>query len=158
MIICYRPPGNNVRGFIDFLDQVLTDLPANESHNLCLVGDFNSKHSSWLPSQDTTFAGTELFNLTASFGLTQVVSDPTFTTNSGKDVLLDLIFVNEPHHLKKCPTLPTVTDHSPTLLTLSFSNAREAAAKGHGDIMWNNHSADYEGLRQEFSRLDLNLL
>ena len=50
IIICYRPPGSNLYEFVEFLDQVLTDLPADASHNLCLVGDFNSKHSSWLPS------------------------------------------------------------------------------------------------------------
>ena len=44
LIICYLPPGNNVQKFIEFLDQVLTDLPANASGNLCLVGDLNSKH------------------------------------------------------------------------------------------------------------------
>ena len=41
-IICYRPPGSNVYEFIEFLDQVLTDLPANATHILCFVGYFNS--------------------------------------------------------------------------------------------------------------------
>ena len=44
LIICYLPPGNNVQEFIEFLDQVLTDLPSNASGNFCLVGDLNSKH------------------------------------------------------------------------------------------------------------------
>ena len=79
----------------------------------------NSKHSSWLPNQGITFAGTQLFNLTASFGLTQVVSDPTLTTNSGKDVLLDLIFVNDPTVLRN--VLPFL--RSPTIALLFLLSA-----------------------------------
>ena len=44
LIVCYLPPGNNIRKFTEILNQDLTDIPANASRNLCLVGDLNSKN------------------------------------------------------------------------------------------------------------------
>ena len=98
----------------------------------------------------------QYFCLTASFRLIQVLSHPTFTSKS--DVLLDLIFVNEPRRVKTCFTFPPVADHSPTLFTLSFSDVKSAAAKSHGDIVCNYLRADFEGLGREFSWLAWKLL
>ena len=97
----------------------LASLPRSTCRNICLVGDFNAKHENWLPSQVSDAAGLRLFAFGVSHGLAQVVSEPTFTTSTGREVQLDLMFVNQPSLVQSCTTLAPLADHRPTLLQLS---------------------------------------
>ena len=56
--------------FVNYMDTVLSHLSKAASRNVCLAGDFNAKHSCWLPSQSTDLAGSRLFAFAASNGLT----------------------------------------------------------------------------------------
>ena len=160
VITCYRPPESDVYQFVYFLDQILSQLPEKHCRNLCIVGDFNAKHSTWLPSQHSDLAGDELYNLALSHGLSQVVSESTYTTLSGKKVLLDLMFVNQPQLVKSCTVLPPLADHCPTHLTLFCTRARMTSntKKLTKAWCWNHPSADYDGLREALSYVDWSVL
>ena len=119
VITTYRPPNSDSTQFVSYLESVLSHLPRTSARNICLVGDFNSKHNSWLSTQQTDAAGSKLFSFAVSNGLTQVVPGSTYTTVSGKEVLLDLMFVNQLLLVQPCSTLAPVADHCPTLLRLS---------------------------------------
>ena len=144
VITAYRPPDSDSKKFADYLDQVLAGLPRVASRNICLVGDFNAKHDSWLSSQTSDIAGHRLFAFAISNGLVQVVSEPTFTTNSGKEVQLDLMFVNQPLLVQSCTTLTPLADHRPTLLQLSCGGPQHARSNPY--FARDYQHADYEGL------------
>ena len=75
----------------------------------------------WLPEQTTDKVGLLLKQLARSQELTQVVREATFGVNTASPSLLDLIFINKPHLLKSCSTLPQIADHCPTTVKLSLS-------------------------------------
>ena len=68
VVSIYKPPSENIESFLDSLDDVLSSLC---KANLLLVGDFNAKHSSWYPAQETDTQGSALKMLR------QLVKDPT---------------------------------------------------------------------------------
>ena len=70
IITSYRPPDSDLAQFVNYMDTVLSHLSKAASRNICLAGDFNAKHSCWLPSQSTDLAGSRLFAFAASNGLT----------------------------------------------------------------------------------------
>ena len=63
VVTAYRPPDSDSKKFADYLDQVLAGLPRVASRNICLVGDFNAKHDSWLSSQTSDIAGHRVLRL-----------------------------------------------------------------------------------------------
>ena len=137
---------------MSYIYTVLSQLSKSASCNICLVGDFNAKHSCWLPSQSTDGAGDKLFAFATINGLTQVVSDSTYTTTSGKDVLLDLMFVNHPQFVQSCFTLAPVADHCPTVLCLSTTGLHRARPKVYH--IWDFQQANLSGLRDALLKQD----
>ena len=84
------------------------------------------------------------FAFAISNGLVQVVSEPTCTTNSGKEVQLDLMFVNQPLIVQSCTTLTPLPDHRPTLLQLSGGGPQHARSNPY--FASDSQHANYEGL------------
>ena len=127
VITAYRPPSSNPDAFVDYLEGVVDSLSRVASRKVCIVGDFNAKHSAWLPSQDTDTAGLRMYAFTVTNGFTQLVTEPTYRTVSGNDVLLDLMLTNQLNNVEACHVLPAVSDHCPTLLTLRTQRSRVCA-------------------------------
>ena len=92
-----------------------------------------------------------------SNGLTQVVSDATYTTSSGKDVQLDLMFVNQPLLVQSCSTLAPVADPCPTLMRLSARNGLHRAGR-KSYCTWDYQNADFDSLREALQRVDWSVL
>ena len=149
--VTYRPPDSDADLFIDFMDLMLSQLPHKAARDVCLVGDFNAKHSRWLPSQPTDSAGVKVWNFAAFNGLYQVVNEPTYTSSSGQEVLLDLMFVHQVHNVKSVKVLSPVADHCPTVVTLASGVTQDRKISRS---MRHYDSADFDALRQAFSNVN----
>ena len=150
VITAYRPPDSDSKTFADFLDRVLAGLPRVASRNICLVGDFNAKHDSWLSSQTSDIAGHLCVCHQRRLGAG--CAEPTFTTNSGKEVQLDFMFVNQPLLVQSGTTLTPLADYRPTLLQLSCGGPQHARSNPY--FARDYQHADYEGLRDTLCSLD----
>ena len=102
IIVAYCRPTPDLVSFVDYPDGVLNNLSPVAVRKVCLVGDFNAKRATRLPSQDTDAAGTRLHSYAAMNGLSQTVSEPTYSSMSGRNVLLDLMFTNQPDLVLSC--------------------------------------------------------
>ena len=63
---------------------------------MILLGDFNAKSKSWSVNDTTREEGTILENLTALYGMKQLISDSTHILQHSSSCI-DLIFVNQPN-------------------------------------------------------------
>ena len=63
---------------------------------MILLGDFNAKSNSWSVNDTTREEGTILENLTALYGMKQLISDSTHILQHSSSCI-DLIFVNQPN-------------------------------------------------------------
>ena len=63
---------------------------------LLVTGDFNARNSSWWKNDYITREGNEIESLTCSYGLSQLISDPTHILQNSSSCI-DLIFMNQPN-------------------------------------------------------------
>ena len=63
---------------------------------ILILGDFNARLSSWNLDDVDSFEGKKIGELTSSYGLTQIISEPTHILPSSKSCT-DLIFCNQPN-------------------------------------------------------------
>ena len=76
----YRSPSQSQEGFYDFLfllDQLLSNIVSQNPTFLLVTGDFNARNSSWRKNDCITREGNKIESLTCSYGLSQLISDPT---------------------------------------------------------------------------------
>ena len=96
----YRPP-NSPSEVLENLFLYLQSFDTSQFSNYILLGDFNvnfcnTNHPSY----------TKLYNIFSSFGLTQVVSEPTHVCSSGSTSMIDLIATSSPFLLQSCNSVP----------------------------------------------------
>ena len=123
IVTIYRPPKVNPTDFITHLQSGIDNLTTSASSSICILGDFNAKHSSWWNGQNTDEAGKTLFDFASVNGLTQLVAGATRCPHLSSAAQLDLIFVNDISRVNSCQVLPQLSDHCPTLL--SFACAQQ---------------------------------
>ena len=61
-----------------------------------LIGDLNAKSKNWYSHDKTSHEGNEIENVTAQFGLQQIIKEPTHISNTSSSSI-DLIFTSQPN-------------------------------------------------------------
>ena len=95
----YRSPSQSQEEFYDLLfslDQLLSKMISQNPIFLLVTGDFNARNSSWWKNDCLTREGNEIESLTYSYGLTQLITDPTHILQNSFSCI-DLIFTNQPN-------------------------------------------------------------
>ena len=140
--LLYRPPNSPSDLFQD-LFLYLQGLDTTHFSNYILLGDFNvnfcnPKHPLYL----------NLYNIFSSFGLTQVVSEPTHTCSNGNTSLIDLIAMSSPSLLQSCVTVPPLcnSDHLGLLLHSHWRHSKPSADCSARTI-WLYEHADWPRVR-----------
>ena len=102
----YLAPDNNA--FYNDFKRILEQLWLKRK-NMLITGDFNSDLLK--TNKDRDYQGKKLVNITRSFGLTNVIKDPTRISKTS-ETLLDLIIVTNEPKIRKAGTLdPALSDH-----------------------------------------------
>ena len=95
----YRSPSQNSDEFESFLtkfEQLINSIYSLDPYLFIILGDFNAKLSSWNVNDPDTFEGKKIDELTSSYGLSQVISEPTHILPNSSSCI-DLIFCNQPN-------------------------------------------------------------
>lgn len=129
---CYRPPHQSHDLFHRSLTTCIQSVKDPRA-TLILLGDFNARHSTWLPSDPTTTSGRSLSETIDTLGLTQVVCNlPTRYSPTGTSFsLLDLVISNKPTHIQQLTVLPTISDHCPVIFDLALRTPQELIKRTH---------------------------
>ena len=78
--VFYRYPSQTADKFEEFifkLDHLLHEITLMNSSFIVLLGDFNAKSSTWYDKDTTANEGSMLESLTSSYGLSQMIKNPT---------------------------------------------------------------------------------
>ena len=98
-ISLYRSPSqtqDEFEKFIDNLELNLETLCQNNPFLIVLIGDLNAKSKNWYSHDKTSHEGNEIENVTAQFGLQQIIKEPTHISNTSSSCI-DLIFTSQPN-------------------------------------------------------------
>ena len=60
------------------------------------LGDFNAKSNNWCKADVTSLEGSKIDTITSSYGLNQLIQEPTHILNSSSSCI-DLIFTSQPN-------------------------------------------------------------
>ena len=82
--------------FIDNLELNLETLCQNNPFLIVLIGDLNAKSKNWYSREKTSHEENEIENVTAQFGLQQIIKEPTHISNTSSSCI-DLIFTSQPN-------------------------------------------------------------
>ena len=96
--LIYRSPSQNSLEFQHYLsgfEQLLINIEGFKPNFTVLRGNFNACSRSWWASNTNTPEGMQLDALTSSYGLQQLVNEPTHLLPSSSSCI-DLIFTDQP--------------------------------------------------------------
>ena len=121
--------------------------------NFYLIGDFNIDY---FCTSHPLFCN--LTSVVSSFNLTQIVSEPTRTTNSSA-TLIDLIFASSPTQVESCSTIPPLanSDHNGLHMTISIKSSKRVY-KGVTRKIWKYSLADLDSMTEYLDNIDWNLI
>ena len=100
--VLYRSPASdhNSPSFQTFLlnfKNLYIKIQAENPFATFFTGDFNAHSQFWWTDGDTTPEGTEIENLLTSFGLAQVISEPTNFEPNKNPSCIDLVVTDQPN-------------------------------------------------------------
>ena len=114
IVVMYRSPSQSVNEFDDFLvnfEKLLNHVSQLKSSFLVILGDFNAQSKSWWCEDITSQESPQIESLTMSYGLQQLISDPTHLLLNSSS-FIDLIFTDQPNLIVDSgvhPYIPNVT-------------------------------------------------
>ena len=95
----YRSPSQTQDEFETFLknfESTLDKIHENNPFMTVVLGDFNAKSRNWCKSDITSLEGSKIDSITSSYGLNQLIQEPTHILNSSSSCI-DLIFILQPN-------------------------------------------------------------
>ena len=98
-ISLYRSPSqtqDEFEKFINNLELNLENLCQNDPFLIALIRDLNAKSKNWYSHDKTSHEGNEIENVTAQFGLQQIIKEPTHISNTSSSCI-DLILTSQPN-------------------------------------------------------------
>ena len=98
-ISLYRSPSqtqDEIENFFDNLELNLETLCQNNPLLIVLIGDLNVKSKNWYCHDKSSHEGNAIENVTAQFGLQQIINEPAHISNTSSSCI-DLIFTSQPN-------------------------------------------------------------
>ena len=95
----YRSPSQSVNDFESFANKFELDIDkatANDIFLTVVLGDFNAKSNLWFNGHKTTYEGSKIESITSTFGLQQIINEPTHTIGDSSSCI-ELIYTSQPN-------------------------------------------------------------
>ena len=156
LLSLYRSPTQNIDEFENFIKnfELLLDALFNSNPYLILIlGDFNAKSNSWCEDDHDSLEGTKIETVTSSFGLTQLISDPTHILPSSSSCI-DLIFTNQPNLVNKSGVYSALHINCHHQITFAEIDFRLFFPPPYDRRIWHYNRCDIEGIRRSIDILD----
>ena len=152
----YRPPSSEVEPFARAMEMTMGNLTDS---NALVIGDFNAKCPSWLPSDKYNAAGRVLEPLFLQMGLHQCVESPThFQPDGSLGSLLDLVLTTTPNLISKLSTLPPLGSSDHLCVTCHLNVNPSRSIRSLPKRIWNYEKADVRELNNALANADWNIV
>mgnify|MGYP001793479390 CR=1 FL=1 len=157
IISLYRSPSQNADEFQNFLkelESILESISTVGNPNLIFViGDFNAKLSAWKTDDPDTPEGLDISALTSSYGLTQIITEPTHILPNS-NTCIDLLFTNQPNIVSESGVYPTLHNHCHHQLIYAKINFKTYFPPPYERLVWHYSRAKVENIRMSLDRIN----
>ena len=159
IVSLYRSPSQTPAEFDDFiakLEIIIDNIITPSSPNLIfIVGDFNAKLSNWNHDDPDTDEGIEISTITSSYGLTQIINEPTHILPNSSSCI-DLLFTNQPNMVIKSGIYSSLHPNCHHQIIYANINFKLFFPPPYERRIWHCSRRDTEGLKQSIEYLDRN--
>ena len=150
--VVYRSPSQDNIEFENFLsdfDELLSKTASNNSLFTIILGDFNTRSSSWWKEDKTTTEGRHLEALTSLCNFGQLISETTHILSNSSSCV-DLIFANQPNLVGNCSTHSTLDTKCHHQIRHSKVNPNIEYPPPCERLVWNYKKANTESIKKSF--------
>ena len=147
--LIYRSPSQNSLEYQDFLsgfEQLLVNIEGFKPNSTILIGDYNAHSRSWWPSDTNTPEGMQLDALTSSYGLQQLVNEPTHIPSSSS--CIDLIVTDQPSLVVSSGAHPSLHANCHHQITYCKLNLKIGYPPPYQHLVWNFKKANITSIRK----------
>ena len=135
---------------VEYMNELRKSIQRTKRSNkgqIWLTGDFNMPDVNWetnsfIPGGSYPAISKEMLNISADFGLEQVVKGPTRANNT-----LDLFFTSNPTLVERSTTIPGISDHDSIPLIIISSKPKIMKKTPHKRYLYNK--ADMQALKKD---------
>ena len=155
-ISLYRSPSQDSDDFESFLikfEHLIDNAISSDPDLVLILGDFNAKLSSWCGSDIDTLEGIKINDLTSSYGLSQLISEPTHILPNSSSCI-DLIFCSHPNMISNSgvhPSLYPSCHHQMIFAKLDFNVFVPPPYERH---IWHYNKANIDEIRRAIFLFD----
>ena len=159
--VLYRSPSKTSFEFNNFqhnLDKILNDVKQWGSTFLIILVDFHAKSKTWWThGYITTNEGVQIESLTSTYGLHQLISDPTHILPSSSSCI-DLIFTNHPHQVVDSGVHPSLHPNCHHETTYCKFNLFTEYLPPYEQQVWDYKHADTNSIQKSLNQVNWNRL
>ena len=155
-VLLYRSPSQSSHEFDTFcsnLEKTLNHIVSFSPYLVFLVGDFNARSDSWWAKDINNIEGTQIEALTSSFGLHQLISEPTHILPNSLSCI-DLVFINQPNLVLNCGVHPSLYQRCHHEIVYAIIDLKVDFPPPYERIVWDYSKAKKELINQCISQFD----
>ena len=157
IVSLYRSPSQSSDEFDLFMKEfetIIENISVPGNPNLVfIVGDFNAKLSTWKTDDHDTPEGVDIAAVTSSYGLTQLIKEPTHILLNSS-TCIDLLFTNQPNMVFESGVYPSLHTNCHHQIIYAKINFKTYFPPPYQRRLWHYKNADIEGIRLSLDNLN----
>ena len=156
VVSLYRSPSQTQDEFDIFLinlEQSIGDIIVKNPLFVLITGDFNVRSSNWWKNDLSTSEGIQVDSLTTSYGLSQIISDPTHILPNSSSCI-DLIFPNQPNLLTERGVYPFLHPKCHHQLVFAKLNLNVEYPPLYERLIWDDKNANIPSFNRAIEIFD----
>ena len=118
-----------------------------------ITGDFNIRSTNWWKNDLSASEGTQVDSLTTSYGLSQIISDPTHILPNSSSCI-DLIFTNQPNLVTESGVHPSLHPKCHHQIVFANLNLKVEYPPLYEFLIWDYKNADIPSINRAIDIFD----
>ena len=134
-------------------EQLISDIVSKNPLFVLITGDFNVRSSNWWKNDLSTSEGTQVNSLTAFYGLSWIISDPTHVLPNSSSCI-DLIFTNQPKLVAESGAYPSLHSKCHHQVVFAKLNLNVEYPPLYERLIWDYKNADIPSINRAIEIFD----
>ena len=158
--VLYRSPSQTSTAFNNFLinfEKLLQEINTFKPDFSLILGDFNARSKSWWKNDINTIEGTKLDSVTTSYGLQQLITQPTHLLADSSSCI-DLIFTDQPSLIVDCGVHPSLHPNCHHQIVYCKLDLKIIYPPPYQGYVWDFKRARIDSIRKAIKMVDWNFM
>ena len=152
----YRSPSQTADEFESFMKNFevnLNSMMSKKPFLTCVLGDFNTKSSSWFKNDKSSTEGLQIDSLTSYYGLSQIMNEATHILPNSSSCI-DLIFTSQPNLVTHSGVHSSLHENCHHQLTFAKFDLRIEYPPPYERLVWNYNEAETSLIHRAIKEFD----